>query len=39
MPGDIVFAAGGLLMAWDFLIKLGPWRRPALATEPRAGAL
>ncbi|HEY7889223.1 MAG TPA: cbb3-type cytochrome c oxidase subunit I [Steroidobacteraceae bacterium] len=22
MPGDIVFAAGALLMAWDFLVKL-----------------
>jgi nitric oxide reductase subunit B len=25
MPGDIVFAAGALLMAWDFLIKLPPF--------------
>ncbi len=24
MPGDVVFAVGALLMAWDFLIKLGP---------------
>ena len=24
MPGDIVFAAGALLMAWDFLVKLRP---------------
>jgi nitric oxide reductase subunit B len=24
MPGDIVFAAGALLMAWDFIIKLRP---------------
>jgi len=24
MPGDIVFAAGALLMAWDFLAKLRP---------------
>jgi nitric oxide reductase subunit B len=23
-PGDVVFALGALLMAWDFLIKLGP---------------
>ena len=22
MPGDIVFALGALLMAWDFLVKL-----------------
>ncbi|MBU6296650.1 MAG: cbb3-type cytochrome c oxidase subunit I [Alphaproteobacteria bacterium] len=24
LPGDVVFALGALLMAWDFLIKLGP---------------
>jgi nitric oxide reductase subunit B len=24
MPGDIVFAGGALLMAWDFLVKLRP---------------
>jgi len=24
MPGDIVFALGALLMAWDFLVKLQP---------------
>ena len=24
MPGDIVFAAGAVLMAWDFITKLGP---------------
>ena len=24
LPGDVVFAAGGLLMAWDFLMKLRP---------------
>jgi nitric oxide reductase subunit B len=23
-PGDVVFALGALLMAWDFLIKLRP---------------
>jgi nitric oxide reductase subunit B len=23
-PGDVVFALGALLMAWDFLIKLLP---------------
>lgn len=28
MPGDIVFAAGALLMAADFLIKLGPLYPP-----------
>jgi len=26
MPGDIVFSVGGLLMSWDFIVKL---RRPA----------
>ncbi len=24
LPGDVVFAIGALLMAWDFLAKLGP---------------
>ncbi len=24
MPGDIVFAAGALLMAWDFIVKIRP---------------
>ena len=24
MPGDIVFALGALLMAWDFILKLRP---------------
>ncbi len=24
LPGDVVFAAGALLMAWDFFTKLGP---------------
>jgi nitric oxide reductase subunit B len=23
-PGDVVFAVAALLMAWDFLVKLGP---------------
>ena len=23
-PGDIVFALGALLMAWDFIVKLRP---------------
>lgn len=30
LPGDVVFAAGALLMAWDFLTKLGPF----LSTAP-----
>ena len=30
LPGDVVFAAGALLMAWDFVIKVGPLF-PALA--------
>ncbi len=35
MPGDIVFAAGALLMAWDFLVKLRPLfgRWPASVTS------
>jgi nitric oxide reductase subunit B len=24
LPGDVVFAAGALLIAWDFLLKLRP---------------
>jgi nitric oxide reductase subunit B len=24
MPGDVVFALGALLMAWDFVLKLRP---------------
>ena len=24
LPGDVVFAAGALLMAWDFVVKLRP---------------
>jgi len=34
MPGDIVFAAGALLMAWDFLIKLRPLLHRAAAPGP-----
>jgi len=34
MPGDIVFAAGALLMAWDFVSKLWAQRRTSLG-EPR----
>ena len=29
LPGDVVFAAGALLMAWDFLVKLRPFLRGA----------
>ena len=38
MPGDIVFAAGAVLMAWDFLVKLRFLTRPA-TTQGGAGAL
>jgi nitric oxide reductase subunit B len=31
LPGDIVFAAGALLMAWDFLVKLMPPRKERAA--------
>ncbi len=24
LPGDVVFAIGALMMAWDFIIKTGP---------------
>jgi len=35
LPGDVVFAAGGLLMAWDFLVKL--WPPPARQAAPAVG--
>jgi nitric oxide reductase subunit B len=34
LPGDVVFAIGALLMAWDFVVKLGPLY-PALAKRLR----
>ncbi len=42
MPGDIVFALGALLMAWDFLVKLRPLFPQAVARlipGPRAAPL
>ncbi len=39
MPGDIVFAAGALLMSWDFLVKLRPLIRGRARTGERLGAL
>jgi nitric oxide reductase subunit B len=38
LPGDVVFAAGALLMAWDFLTKLGPLLPRFLRVGPRASA-
>ena len=46
LPGDVAFAVAALLMAWDFLLKLGPlypglveWitRRPVMPLEPHPG--
>ena len=37
MPGDVVFAAGALLMAWDFLAKLWGQRRTRLEAPRRQG--
>jgi nitric oxide reductase subunit B len=34
LPGDVVFAIGALLMAWDFIVKLGPLY-PGLARRLR----
>ena len=34
MPGDIVFALGALLMAWDFLVKLQPLIRRSSTRSP-----
>ncbi|WP_454884335.1 nitric-oxide reductase large subunit [Sphingomonas oryzagri] len=33
LPGDVVFAAGALLMAWDFIAKLRPYRPEAASRE------
>jgi nitric oxide reductase subunit B len=35
MPGDVAFAAGALLMAWDFLAKLRPLVSRSSAKPPR----
>ena len=32
MPGDIVFAAGALLMSWDFVAKLWAQRRARIGS-------
>lgn len=46
LPGDVVFAVAALLMAWDFLVKLGPvyprfveqiTRRPVRRALPEPG--
>lgn len=40
MPGDIVFALGALLMAWDFIVKLRPiWPRYVERLIPGSSAL
>jgi hypothetical protein len=33
LPGDVVFSAGGLIMGWDFLVKL---MRPRGLTDLRS---
>ena len=38
MPGDIVFAAGALLMAWDFVAKLRAQRGVQPASRPKGPA-
>ncbi|HUZ14382.1 MAG TPA: cbb3-type cytochrome c oxidase subunit I [Caulobacteraceae bacterium] len=43
LPGDVVFAAGALLMAWDFIVKLRPPYRgateaPTPQLAPASGA-
>jgi nitric oxide reductase subunit B len=35
LPGDVVFAAAALLMAWDFLVKLGPLLPATVAAQLR----
>ena len=40
MPGDVVFAAGAVLMAWDFRVKLRPpLRRPVACVTGAAAPL
>jgi nitric oxide reductase subunit B len=39
LPGDVVFAAGALLMAWDFLRKAGPLLPRFLNFEPAVSAV
>ncbi len=36
LPGDVVFSAGALLLAWDFLVKLR--QRPGAEPEPAKAA-
>jgi len=38
MPGDIVFAAGAVLMAWDFIAKLGPLLPDWMSGGPHSSA-
>ena len=38
MPGDIVFALGALLMAWDFVTKLRAQRSTQPASRPKGPA-
>ena len=37
LPGDVVFALGALLMAWDFIVKLRPLS-PRAVVRIEAGA-
>jgi hypothetical protein len=42
LPGDVLFALGALLMAWDFIAKLGPFVPPLaerLQPEPAPSLL
>lgn len=38
LPGDVLFAAGALLMAWDFIVKLRPLRPQGLAQRLSRGS-
>jgi len=38
LPGDVVFAAGAVLRAWDFIAKLRPLSRPSPAVIDSPGA-
>ena len=38
LPGDVLFGAGAVLMAWDFFIKMGPLLPKFLRWTPRSSA-
>jgi hypothetical protein len=39
LPGDVVFSAGGLIMGWDFLMKLRAPRGSVKESDARPAAV